>query len=150
MQKKLLSWFIVTILLMAVLPALTFAAPALQTGGAYTVQAEDTLGKIADKEYGDPLAYTAIVYYNNQKALEDETFTLIEDPNIVEPGWTIYLPTPEEANAYLIGNIEGGVFNEAPSLAALVDSGDLPPVEERLPDNPLIIPVVEQIGTYGG
>ncbi|MCB0171341.1 MAG: ABC transporter substrate-binding protein, partial [Anaerolineae bacterium] len=56
----------------------------------------------------------------------------------------------EEANAYLIGNIEGGVFNEAPSLAALVDSGDLPPVEERLPDNPLIIPVVEQIGTYGG
>ena len=150
MQKKLLSWFIVTILLMAVLPALTFAAPALQTGGAYTVQAEDTLGKIADKEYGDPLAYTAIVYYNNQKALEDETYTLIEDPNIVEPGWTIYLPTPEEANAYLIGNIEGGVFNEAPSLAALVDSGDLPPVEERLPDNPLIIPVVEQIGTYGG
>lgn len=150
MQRKFFSWLMTTILLLALLPAITIAAPPLQTGGAYTVQAEDTLGKISEKEYGDPLAYTAIVYFNNQRAIEDETFNLIEDPNIVEPGWTIYLPTPEEANAYLIGNIEGGVFNEAPSLAALVESGDLPAVEERLPDNPLIVPVVEQIGQYGG
>ena len=41
-------------------------------------------------------------------------------------------------------------FNEAPMLAALVASGDLPPVEERLPKEPLIIPVVERIGDYGG
>lgn len=41
-------------------------------------------------------------------------------------------------------------FQESPLLAALVASGDLPPVEDRLPANPLVIQVVEEIGTYGG
>jgi peptide/nickel transport system substrate-binding protein len=35
-------------------------------------------------------------------------------------------------------------------LAALVASGDLPPVEERLPKEPLVLPVVERVGDYGG
>ena len=35
-------------------------------------------------------------------------------------------------------------------LAALVASGDLPPVEERLPKNPLVIQPAEGIGKYGG
>src|SRR5262245_23657940 len=37
-------------------------------------------------------------------------------------------------------------FNEAPSLA---DQG-LPPVEERLPDEPVVTDVVDSIGQYGG
>lgn len=41
-------------------------------------------------------------------------------------------------------------FNEAPSLAEQVASGDLPPVEERLPSNPLVIEPAEMIGSYGG
>lgn len=41
-------------------------------------------------------------------------------------------------------------FNEAPILAALVASGDLPPVEDRLPDEPLVDEPFEQVGTYGG
>jgi peptide/nickel transport system substrate-binding protein len=41
-------------------------------------------------------------------------------------------------------------FNEAPSLAAQVASGELPPVEERLPAEPLVIEPVEQVGEYGG
>lgn len=43
-----------------------------------------------------------------------------------------------------------GTYQEAPSLAARVASGELPPVAERLPTNPLVIDVVEEIGTYGG
>ncbi len=43
-----------------------------------------------------------------------------------------------------------GQFNEAPMLAELVQAGSLPPVDERLPTNPLVMPVAEQIGTYGG
>lgn len=39
---------------------------------------------------------------------------------------------------------------EAPMLARLVKDGKLPPVEERLPDNPRVIEPVEQIGWYGG
>jgi len=41
-------------------------------------------------------------------------------------------------------------FQEAPMLAALVASGDLPPVEERLPKNPLVIEPADGIGKYGG
>jgi peptide/nickel transport system substrate-binding protein len=41
-------------------------------------------------------------------------------------------------------------YKEAPALAELVQAGELPPVEERLPANPMVVPVVESIGTYGG
>ena len=41
-------------------------------------------------------------------------------------------------------------FKEAPMLAELVKAGKLPPVEERLPMNPLVITPLESIGTYGG
>ncbi|MCC6456678.1 MAG: ABC transporter substrate-binding protein [Caldilineaceae bacterium] len=41
-------------------------------------------------------------------------------------------------------------FSEAPMLAALVESGDLPPVEERLPSDPLVVEPAEMIGEYGG
>ncbi len=41
-------------------------------------------------------------------------------------------------------------YGEAPTLAALVEAGELPPVEERLPVDPLVISPVERIGDYGG
>ncbi|MEZ4863011.1 MAG: ABC transporter substrate-binding protein [Caldilineaceae bacterium] len=41
-------------------------------------------------------------------------------------------------------------YNEAPMLAELVQAGSLPPVDERLPTAPRVIPVVEEIGEYGG
>jgi peptide/nickel transport system substrate-binding protein len=41
-------------------------------------------------------------------------------------------------------------FNEAPMLAELVKAGKLPPVEQRLPEDPLVYKPVDQIGKYGG
>ncbi|MGQ9629327.1 MAG: ABC transporter substrate-binding protein [bacterium] len=41
-------------------------------------------------------------------------------------------------------------YNEAPMLAELVAAGKLPPVEQRLPKNPEVMPVLKEIGTYGG
>jgi peptide/nickel transport system substrate-binding protein len=41
-------------------------------------------------------------------------------------------------------------FFESPSLVKLVESGDLPPVAERLPKHPLVVVPVEEIGRYGG
>ena len=40
--------------------------------------------------------------------------------------------------------------NEAPMLAAKVAAGELLPVAERLPENPLVAEPVHQIGNYGG
>ncbi len=41
-------------------------------------------------------------------------------------------------------------YKEAPALAEQVKAGKLPPVEKRLPENPLVVPVVERTGQYGG
>ena len=41
-------------------------------------------------------------------------------------------------------------YHEAPMLAALVKAGKLPPVDKRLPEDPLVVDTVEGIGQYGG
>ncbi|MGO6698229.1 ABC transporter substrate-binding protein [Rhizobium ruizarguesonis] len=41
-------------------------------------------------------------------------------------------------------------FEESPELKALVDAGKLPPVEKRLPKEPLVLTPLESVGTYGG
>jgi peptide/nickel transport system substrate-binding protein len=109
MNKKLISLLILAILIVGLLPAAAVAAPPPQEGGkVYTVQKDDWLSRLAEKEYGDVFAFPAIVYYTNLKAAEDSTFSRIVDPNLIEVGWTIYLPTAEEAAAFLGG--AGGTF----------------------------------------
>ena len=41
-------------------------------------------------------------------------------------------------------------YEEAPMLAEQVAAGTLPPVDERLPENPRVISTLDSIGTYGG
>ncbi len=52
----------------------------------------------------------------------------------------------------LVLMLAGSVFayNEAPMLKEQVQSGLLPPVEERLPENPLVITPLREVGKYGG
>jgi peptide/nickel transport system substrate-binding protein len=65
------------------------------------------------------------------------------EPPAEQPTEEVVAPTaaPEEPMAK---------YKEAPMLTEMVDKGELPPVDERLPDNPLVIPVTESIGKYGG
>jgi len=41
-------------------------------------------------------------------------------------------------------------YNQAPMLEELVGAGELPPAEERLSGEPLVIEPIEEIGKYGG
>lgn len=41
-------------------------------------------------------------------------------------------------------------FHESPLLTARVDAGELPPLRERLPDDPYIVQPAERPGDYGG
>jgi len=41
-------------------------------------------------------------------------------------------------------------YNEAPMLRVKVAAGELPPVEERLPEEPSVVEPLEEIGQYGG
>ena len=64
-------------------------------------------------------------------------------PGTIEPGGQ------QQAAATQVPTV-GSRFQEAPGLAALASAGKPRLVEGRLPANPLIIPVVEEIGQYGG
>lgn len=102
MSKRLFSALVLTALVFTLFPATGLAAPPAQepAGTIYTIQKDDWLSKIAEKEYGNVTAYPAIVYYNNAKAETDDTLTHIFHPDRIEVGWSIYLPTPEEASAF--------------------------------------------------
>ena len=63
--------------------------------------------------------------------------------------------------AQLIGKLEGAEvvtdpalipksFKEAPQLAELVKAGKLPPVQERIGQDPLVVKPLREIGKYGG
>src|SRR5260370_40751563 len=57
------------------------------------------------------------------------------------------------AGALATGNLaraQSGPYKESPLLTELVKAGKLPPVEQRLPEKPLVVPVVEKVGEYGG
>ncbi len=43
-----------------------------------------------------------------------------------------------------------GTYSESPMLAQRVQAGELPPVDERLPEEPLVIEPIDEIGQYGG
>lgn len=49
-----------------------------------------------------------------------------------------------------VARAQDSMYNEAPMLADLVASGDLPPVAERLPSNPRVITPLSEVGEYGG
>lgn len=91
------SSLIITLLLLALTTGIALAqAPE---GKEYIVQADDWLSKIAGKEYGDPLAYPAIVEATNAKAAEDASFSAIADPNVIEAGQKLWLPAAVEGVA---------------------------------------------------
>jgi peptide/nickel transport system substrate-binding protein len=46
--------------------------------------------------------------------------------------------------------VAGQKYKEAPQLAELVRAGQLPPVDERLPKNPMVVEPLHEIGRYGG
>ena len=43
-----------------------------------------------------------------------------------------------------------GKYNEAPMLRKKVSAGELPPLEQRLPEEPLVVNPFEKVGEYGG
>ena len=82
-------------LALVLLLALTIPAPAVAQNPEacefdYTVQGGDWLSKIAEKYYNDPLAYDQIVAAANHDGAD--SYTNIEDPNLIEPGWLLCIP----------------------------------------------------------
>jgi hypothetical protein len=101
--------FIVLTLALVSSAALTaWAAPpaqAVECAEDYTVQASDWLSTVAQKYYGDVLAYTVIVNATNAAAQIDNRYTPITDPSAIEVSQVLCLPSAEDAEAMLNGEL---------------------------------------------
>ena len=106
MKKLIFSLVVMSFLLAGLLPAPALAQTPAQCQENYTVQRGDWLSKIAEKYYGDVLAYDLIVQANNLSS--DDPYTDIANPDLIEPGWTLCIPAVSEqaaATPYLVGTV---------------------------------------------
>jgi hypothetical protein len=126
--KRTMSFLLVTLAMVVLLPIGVMAeTPVAGEGQDYIVQADDWLSKLADKFYGDPLAYLVIVEATNQRAAQDASYTMITDPDVIEIGQKIFVPVADEI---LVEVVEAARKEEAVSedIVAVRDE----PTEEQL------------------
>jgi iron(III) transport system substrate-binding protein len=102
MSRKIFLSLIILTLTAGLLSAGVMAAPGFQAEGQdYIVQADDWLSKLAEKFYGDVLAFPAIVEATNAKAAADNSYTAINNPDVIEIGQKLFIPTAQEASTLL-------------------------------------------------
>jgi putative spermidine/putrescine transport system substrate-binding protein len=99
MKKALnvISAMLLLTLLLTLSPAATLAQTEVTCDSDVIVQADDWLSKIAEKFYGDVLAFTAIAEATNAKAATDSSYAQIANVDVIEPGWKLCIPSAESA-----------------------------------------------------
>ena len=105
-MKKLFNILLVSLFALSLAPNALLAAPAGQGVACdqdVVVQADDWLSKLADKFYGDVLAFPAIVEATNQQHGVDDSYARIDNSDLIEPGWKLCVPNNEDAQALLQG-----------------------------------------------
>ena len=103
MSKKLIKAMLLSCLLM-VFVASALAAPLPQGTTCekdYVVQADNSLSKLAEKFYGDLLAYPAIFDATNAAAAKGGVYTPIANPDLIEVGQTLCMPPAADVEALL-------------------------------------------------
>ncbi len=93
-MKKTVAVILALFMVILSTPLVPRAQTSVACGEDYVVQVGDTLATIADETLNDPLAFPALVVLAN--ALPDDAYTNIDDPNIIEEGWTICIPAEED------------------------------------------------------
>lgn len=66
---------------------------------------------------------------------------------VAAAAWAAPTPAEEEEEG---GMMAAGMYSQSPFLDARVVSGDLPPVDERLPVEPFVLTPLDEVGKYGG
>ena len=107
-MKKLFTILLMLFVVTSFSPRQITQAQSLACDQDVVVQADDWLSKIADKIYGDTLAFPAIVEATNAAASADDSYAVIDNPDIIEVGQKLCVPSVEAANAFL-GNDTGSM-----------------------------------------
>ena len=102
---KAVKFLILALALFAVMVTMTaqlvLAQEEVTCDTDVVVQADDWLSKIAEKFYGDPLAYPAIAAATNAKAAMDNSYATISNFDVIEPGWKLCVPSAADAEVTL-------------------------------------------------
>jgi tungstate transport system substrate-binding protein len=118
-NKKFWGLFLLALLALGLAPTV-WAAPPSQGSVAcdreVIVQADDWLSKIAEKVYGDVLAYQAIAEATNAKNAEDSSFANIENVDIIEVGWKLCIPSPADAEVLLERSLAAPEVTVSPAV----------------------------------
>jgi ABC-type sugar transport system substrate-binding protein len=105
-MKKLVVLTMIVAMLAILVPVASAAPPSpVACDQDYTVALADWLSKLADLFYGDVLAYPAIVLATNMKAAEDSSYAVIVDPDLIEPGMKLCIPSADDAQTLLATRI---------------------------------------------
>jgi branched-chain amino acid transport system substrate-binding protein len=98
---KVISVMLLLALVFSLMPGHTLAQEAVACDSDVVVQADDWLSKIAEKFYGDVSAYPAIAQATNAIAATDDSYTTIENVDLIEVGWKMCIPSTADAEAML-------------------------------------------------
>ncbi len=105
------------------------SSPPLEAGGAGETSATVAPG-------GTPAATAQANAAPKEGATAEGGGAVAEGATVVPPVADVPATVPAKA--------------EAPMLTEQVQAGKLPPLAERMPKEPLVVPVVDQVGQYGG
>jgi len=102
-MKKVLNLTVFAILLLTLIPASAMAQEPVTCQEEAVVVKDDWLSKFADKYFGNPYAWPAVMAWHNQAAEADPAKfpNKIVNADLIEVGWTICIPTAEDADAFL-------------------------------------------------
>lgn len=101
-MKKFVNIAVLLALVLTLLPAAALAQGEVITcENDVVVQADDWLSKIADKFYGDSLAFQAIAEATNAKSASDPSYAPIANVNVIEVGWKLCVPATDAAQTIL-------------------------------------------------
>ena len=97
----MISLFVLLAMVLTLTPTTALAQEEVVCESDVVVQADDWLSKLADKFYGDVLAYPAIEQATNAKAQTDASYATIANADLIEVGWKLCVPSAADAQAML-------------------------------------------------
>ncbi|CAN5800630.1 hypothetical protein BH10CHL1_BH10CHL1_36770 [soil metagenome] len=131
-MNKQLSHILSVLSLIAILISMT-ALPAQAQGvtcaADVTIKAGDALTTLAGRYYGDISGYSAIVAATNAKAAVDQSYTRIDDPNVLALGWKLCIPGPITAPGATSGAATGTSTPSIGPASATPTPTSPPPVQ---------------------
>ncbi len=141
-MKKAISFMSIGLLLvlLLVLAPIPTLAQEISCESDVTVQADDWLSKIAEKFYGDPVAFPAIVAATNAKAATDDSYAVLDNPDVIETGWKLCIPSPDDAQALLSGQFAEPAGGAGTIIVALTQAPvSLDPADHRTRESETVI-----------